>query len=980
MRKIDLTSPVEILACELPKSDYAACDLTLFNLSGDQVTSVEATLTLQDENGEEIARVIHRARSLNGAPDKAFIMTIPTDSMTRARGWEATIDKVWFDNSSIWRRSRVSALTEYEPNDLEPSNALNNLRAIAGEDAVGYPSEQEGLWVCVCGRPNDNQVPVCARCGRSRAEVFTHCTQSAVEQTLAAHESRLSEQRKQTLADSSAKQLKREEEFKKQRKKRRIIIAATTAVAVLAGGSYVTLAKLSPHMRYTSAIEAFNSGEYQQAEEAFLALEDYANSANYVLQCRYESAKAQLENGSAQDIAAARETFVALGDYQDAAALVSECDYQQALLLLEDSDTENARAMFTALGDYQDSARKVQEIDYQNAAKLLENGDYEQARAAFAALGDMDDALTQIDESWRREALEAINANNPDAALALLENIPNHAETAALTQQAHYIKGTALRAEGNIDEAAASFALAGDYEDAAQQANECFYAPAMEAYANGQYDRAAELLSRIRGYEDADDKWTIATYESAKTALHDLEYNRATELLNALPEDYEDVADLRKECIYRPAMAAYDRGEYETALGMFNQIADYADAAAQIQGCQYAIAGERFKQGDLTGAIELYTQLGDYSDAAKQLQGVQYVQANNYMSLGTAEGYQQAIDAYTALGDYSDSASRLQEALFNKADLLLQSGSHAEAKPIFEELGDYGEAATRIKTCDYAEASDLYAQGKLEDAAQLYLSLEGYEDALTKAKGIWYEMGGISAQAGDILTAARYYTRASDYQDAQALADELYDEYYGAPSAQAQQAYDSGSYDRSVALLKPLDRTDLPPKYAFLPDLYQKACYEAGNKLYDEGQPYAALPYYQEIPGYRNVDSRLQHSCYLILGVWTDLDGVEYAFSPDGTLTIGDEHLYFSLEGMTLRTGPNPDALSDTHRVSGVTLQNAWLFDGRSGTDITIYLTKDEEATAALVSAAAFAEPADESTADTLPVMEEIPIPSGAEE
>ena len=62
MKRIDLTSPVEILACELPKKDYAACDLTLRNLSGDQVTSVEATLTLMDESGEEIARVIHRAR------------------------------------------------------------------------------------------------------------------------------------------------------------------------------------------------------------------------------------------------------------------------------------------------------------------------------------------------------------------------------------------------------------------------------------------------------------------------------------------------------------------------------------------------------------------------------------------------------------------------------------------------------------------------------------------------------------------------------------------------------------------------------------------------------------------------------------------------------------------------------------------------------------------------------------------------------
>ena len=330
------------------------------------------------------------------------------------------------------------------------------------------------------------------------------------------------------------------------------------------------------------------------------------------------------------------------------------------------------------------------------------------------------------------------------------------------------------------------------------------------------------------------------------------------------------------------------------------------------------------------------------------------------------------------MGDYSDSEDRLKEARFNQADLMLQVGNYADAKPIFEELGDFGSAATQVKACDYAEASDLYAQGKLEEAAQLYLSLESYEDALTRARAIWYELGSLNAESGEMLTAARYYVKASGYQDAQAQADALYDEYYGEPSAQAQQAYDSGRYMQSEALLRPLDMTDLPARYAFLPDPYQKACYEAGNQLYDAGRPYAALPYYRQIPGYRNVDSRLQHSCYLILGVWTDLNGVTYTFAPDGTLTIGDERLCFALGGMTLQTGATPDALSDTHRVSGVTVSNAWLFDTRGGTEVTIYLTKDEAASAALLEAVAFPElPADAPMEEdkALPVTVEIPIP-----
>ena len=976
MKRIDLASPVEILACELPKKDYAGCDLTLFNLSGDQVTSVEATLTLLDESGEEIARVIHRARSLNGAPGKAFVMTVPAENMTRAKDWEATVDKVWFDNSSIWRRSKTG-LTDYMPNDLEPSNALNNLRVVAGEDAVGYPEEQDGLWLCVCGRPNDGRAEACVRCQRGRAEVFARYSWEAVEKAVADHESRLSEKGKQTLADSSEIQLKREKEYEANRKKRRIIIAAAVAVVVLLGGAYLGVKQVAPQLKYQKAVEAFNSGDYPQAEESFLALEDYGDSADYVLRCRYENAKAQLDEGTADQIAAAKAAFEALGDYEDAASLVTECDYQQALLLMEDGDREGAAAIFTALGDYQDSGDRLMRIGYLNAADVLESGDYERARAMFGELGDYDDAAEQVRLSWYRQAVQALDGGDADTALTLLSEIPDYPEAADKLKQAHYMRGAALKEAGEIDTAAAEFEFAGDYEDAALQASECFYVPATAAFEAGQYDRAADLFSHIRGYEDTDEKWTVATYEAAKKALKDLEYNRAATLLASLPEDYEDVAELRKQCVYYPAVAAYKNGDYETALNMLGEVGDYSDAQEQMQLSRYGMAKELLDQGDYAGAIEQFTILGDYSDSAKQLQAAQYGQADSYLALGTAEGYQQAIEAFTALEGYSDSADKLRQARFGQADLLLAEGDYAQARPIFEELGAYGEAAQRVKACIYAEAKELKDQGQLTEAAALYLSVDGYEDAQAQAQAIWYELGTQAAGKGDKLAAAQYFAQAGSYEDAQAKSSAYYDEYYGEAASQAQIAYNGGDYIQCVSLLRKLELENLPDRFATLSDLYKSACYEAGNQLYDAGEPYAALWYYREIPGYRNVDSRLQHACYLILGTWTDLDGTAYVFAEDGTLTIGDEKMYFAVDGTTLRTGASPETLSDTHRLTGVTRRNAWLFDKRGEKEITIYLTKDEAAAAALAEAAA-AQQADEAPEEE-PVPEE-PVEEESEE
>lgn len=947
MKKIDLTSPVEVWACELPAKDYAACTLTLFNLSRDQVTSVEVTLTLMDEAGDEIARVIHRARGLNGAPGSSFAMTVPADGVTRAKSWEALVNKVWFDNSSIWRHGK-DALTEYEPNQLPPSNALNHLQLVAGNDAVGYPAQRDGLWLCVCGRPNPDDAGVCARCGRTRTQVFNEYGEAAVEAAVQARESQLDAQGRKALADNSERQLEREKAFERSRRKHRRAVAAVAAVVIVAAGGYAVARYGLPYQRYRQAVAAFNEGNYEQAEATFLALDAYGDSADYVLRCRYETAKAQLAQGDAGSLASARSAFAALGDYSDAAAQVTECDYRQALLLLDAGDRDGAAVILSTLDGYQDSADRLLNIDYQNAADLLTAGDYAGAREAFGLLGAFSDAAEQVKEAWYQEAAKALADGETDAALTALAEIPDYKDASVLSQQAHYARGSALRAAGEIDSAAEEFALAGDYEDAADQANECFYAPAAEAMANGQYNRAATLFGKIPGYLDASDQWTKATYLDAKDAMSDLEYKRATTLLSSLPADYEDVADLLRECVYQPALTAYNEGKYEDALAQFTSLADYRDAAEQVNRCNYAIADNLYAEGDLDGAAAMYEALGDFSDAADKLNAVHYDQAAAAAALGTAEGFQQAIDLYTALGNYSDSANLLKAAQFQQAELTLAGGDWEAARAAFVALGKYGTAAERVTACDYAHAEALLAEGGADEAAALFLSLGDYQDAAARAQAIRYDQGVAASQSGKLIDAAHYFEQAGDYQDAAQQAESLYEAYFAEPAAQAQEAFDRNDFAGCVARLRSVDRTYLPEKYKNLTALYQEACFQAGNQLYEAGEPYAALNYYRDIPDYRNVDARLQRACYLILGGWIDMNGVVYIFREDGTMSIGEETMYFAVDGTTLRTGPAPGMLSDTHRLSGLTRRNAWLFDGRSGTEVTVYLTRDEELTAAL--------------------------------
>ena len=169
---IDLTCPAEVFRTMLPTEDIPAVTLTLFNLSDRVIASVEVTVRLLSAAGAEKERMTFRGRALNGRPHSTFPMNVPMAPAAGVRSADVIIDKVWFADKEVWRRNDDN-LTEYTPNALPVSVPLTQLRYTAGETAVGYPDQQDGLWVCVCGRPNPDLFSVCARCRRDKAVVFT---------------------------------------------------------------------------------------------------------------------------------------------------------------------------------------------------------------------------------------------------------------------------------------------------------------------------------------------------------------------------------------------------------------------------------------------------------------------------------------------------------------------------------------------------------------------------------------------------------------------------------------------------------------------------------------------------------------------------------------------------------------------------------------------------------------------------------------
>ena len=891
--RIDLTCPVEAWKSTLPTQENPTCEVTLFNLSSLQVVSVEVTILLSSSDGEETAKVIHRSRGLNGAPGKTFAMQVPVEGHISPERYEITVEKVWFDNSSVWRREKENTIT-YKPNNLRRSAQLTTLRAIAGEMASGYPEQQEGLWLCVCGRPNLDDAQICARCHREKAEVFRRFSREAIDAVVAAREDELAEHGRDTLRQTS-RRFADEKDFVRRKGQLGWIVKLAAALVLIAVLGFAGYTYGVPYVKYEMAMKAYEEGRYTEAEEQFAALGDYREAAAMVSHCRME--QAELLAGTPEDPATeeellqARALYAGLNDEVN----VARCDWLLAEIMFSEGRYDEAEAIYRSFTSFTLTAgydgqisidlveARLTEIDYIRACDMLARGDWEEARKAFEALGEYKDSAALRLDTWYNPAMAAMEAGDTETALALFAQIPGHRDADRMIKKIHYDRGVQLRAEGKINEAAEAFHLARGYEDAEDQANECFYGPASVAYEIMEYEQAAELFGKIRGYRDADEKWRSSLIEAAKIAMKQINYPKALSFLEQLPEDDAEAAELIRDCTYYPAVNAYVRGDYEEAIALFASIPGHRDSDVQIVLCRYDWAGALYEAGDYDKAAELYTALGDYEDCPERLIAVRYAQACAALEAGDTLSVEKAIELFTALGDYEDSPAKLQDALFAKAEILLEKGEHEAARGIFLQLGDYPGAAELLTACDYAAAQALADAGRTEEAIAAFEALGDYEDSAEKVKLLRYD-AALALSVTDPEAAIEALEAMGDYADAANQAREL--RYQQAERlletdraaaiaafralgdyADAQERADELCYEDAEALLE-TDRAAAIAAFEALgdySDAHDRACelrYEDASALAEAGDWEAAAAMFDLIAGYRDATERADQLRY----------------------------------------------------------------------------------------------------------------------
>ena len=297
-------------------------------------------------------------------------------------------------------------------------------------------------------------------------------------------------------------------------------------------GAYKDSAKRAAayETKYNDAVSKEKAGEFDAAIALFTELGTFSNSSEWITETQNAKAYAAAASLMASEkYEEAIEAFKALNGYSDSTAKISECitaifepKYQKALKLMTDEKYEEAIKAFKALNGYGDSTAKISECntailerEYQKALKLMTEEKYEEAINAFEALNGYSDSTTKISEC----------------------------NTAILERE--YQKATRLMEDEKYEEAIKTFYAVKGYKDSVTQILECAYREAVNLMNDKKYDEAIELFSELNGYSDSATQIKECSYRKAGELCQSGKYDEAYAIYLTISE-YKNVSEILK--------------------------------------------------------------------------------------------------------------------------------------------------------------------------------------------------------------------------------------------------------------------------------------------------------------------------------------------------------------------------------------------------------------------------------------------------
>lgn len=631
MARIDLNCPAEILRTEIEEDQVR---LILMNLTDRAIDSCEATARVLNREGEELGREVHRGRALKGRPHSAFSMTVPMEMPEKAARAEAVLDKVWFEDHDVWRRDPRRE-TEYEPNALPAGNALNALKYVAGDGAVGFPSQQAEVWVCVCGRPNGNGEMLCARCQRRKDMIFQQYSENAVARKVNMRERQLELQTRSAREEAAQLQRAREAEHDARQRRKKTWIRWITGIAAALLLAAALQWGVRPAIRLWQADTALREDRLEEARDALIALKKFPGAETRLAEAEQRIARRDGEKAAEDATAFPEEEMLALasrlremGNGEEDRKLADRVTLSAARARLEKGDLNGTEALMPSIPAETEGRGKLErDLVFARGEEKMSAGEYVGARELFLSLGEDPEAAARARDALYREGLRCMEAGEYETAMACFRQLGDWEDGESLIAQCQYLQAVQLEAEGEEEAARLAYLAAGEYDDAAARARAIRWRQAERFLAAQDWENALPLYREMDGDGDARSKWIQCATELARAAYRKKEYETAAEILTGLPEDTKTTRQIRTRGWYLGAKAAASRKEWEKAITMMENVPDYADAQRNLRNWRIEWARERMQEGQYTEARKILEPVAETYQARRVLEEIDKAEA-----------------------------------------------------------------------------------------------------------------------------------------------------------------------------------------------------------------------------------------------------------------------------------------------------------------------------------------------------------------
>jgi tetratricopeptide (TPR) repeat protein len=861
------------------ETNESVAQLKWQNLDKRSVRAVMVALLAYDAFNQRLGESQYQYDNLNIASGSEFgsknPIIIRDGKIARC---DVALKAVSFADGTVWRSEEASI---FEPLPKPAAQPLTGelydqlKRDLKNRTRTAKYAIQtaRNLWQCGCGSWQKIGMP-CAKC-RITQDELTGASDPKVLQAhfdeYTAEVERLRIEREKQAEAARIEQEKREDERKKReaaeaireaarakRKKKVWVITCIAAVLVLAV-ALLTKFCFIPMNQYNNAVSLMESGNYDDAHDAFAALGDYKDCAERLQQVEANSAFDAGDYGTVNSIYASLPE-----EYQDHASDLAAM-YSDAIALMSAGKYDEAATTYIAIGDTENANLST----YRYAGQFAAQGEYKQAADIYFFIADYEDSREQ---HYQMGLQARENGKLADACSILSEDI-DYSDA----KESVYQIGVTASDEQLYEVSVPCFTAVGAYKDATMKLTMDTYAWGGQLYDNGDYDQSAEVFASMGDFSDALIRANEARYAAAVEQQNAGNYEDAKTRFNAI-KDHGDSADRILQCDYSRATNYLNDGDYARARTIFKLLGSYSDSADMAKECDYRPAVNLFNAGDYKNAKTAFLALGSYSDSADMAKECDYRPAK---ALYDAKSYEKALAAFkeSNLSGYKDSATLMNDCNYQLGKAAMENGNYQVAAARFNDAGSYSDSKAQAEECRRLNALKLAAEyeakSAYESAYEQYelanetdkMSEIAYQVALAKVTAgdyasaiAWFEKAGYGYRNVNeqLLSIGEYYYTTQQYDEAEAV----YVKVVGTGVA-AQRLYELGQYYELASDLQHATKAyseagDYLDAIAKAKEVQMEIDYQNAESLYAEGKYVEAKEAYDKINGYKDVDSKLK--------------------------------------------------------------------------------------------------------------------------